>query len=76
MAELPQTPRREERPRFAEHVKCVYDFPRLVDEDGEPVPQRIDLLCEKCSVTHQVICNSGHVRTHMMNFAIVHLHKE
>ncbi len=69
-------PRREERPPFANHVVAVYDFPRTFNEDGLPNPQEIDLKCEKCGATWKTMCTSGAVRSHIMNFAVVHVHKD
>lgn len=68
--------RREERASFAKHVVAVYDYPRVRDEDGEYIPQEIDLHCEKCDAKWKVTCRSGAIRSHLMHFAVSHVHAD
>ena len=69
-------PRAAYRPVFAQHVLGVYDVRRIDPETHEPEEQRIDIVCEKCKAEHVVMCRTGHVRQHVVNFARVHLHRD
>lgn len=64
----------EWRPEFAPHVRGRYE--EAVVEDGERQPQRFECDCEKCGAHYQNVCTSGAVRTRIVRFAAVHLHRD
>jgi hypothetical protein len=45
-------------------------------EAGQHEPQRVDMLCETCGATFQVMCEQGRPRGHVDNFAHAHAHPE
>lgn len=63
-----------ERPDHAPHVVARWERPRV--EDGVRQPQKIELRCERCDTVHLVVCETGQVRRHVMNFAVAHLHRD
>jgi len=60
----------EYRPKWAEHVLGKI-WPR--DDDGVQV---IEMFCEKCNAYFRATCTSGRVRTHVNNYALVHVHRD
>lgn len=64
-----------ERPEIAPHVVGRWERRRL-DEDGRPLPQRVELGCDRCGAVHLVVCETGQVRRHLLNWAVVHLHRD
>lgn len=62
-------------PGWAKHV--VGEYPdREPDGDGGFEPQLVKIACSSCGATHQVKCNSGNVRMHVVQFAKAHYHKD
>lgn len=46
---------------------------RVVDEDGMPEPQRVDVECSKCGRIWKGSCTSGATRNMVSRFAAIHV---
>ena len=64
------------RPQHAPHVVGRYER-RTFDQEAQMFrDQRIEMTCERCGATWQTTCATGQVRTHIMRFGTVHLHRD
>ena len=59
-------------PTFAPHVVGTFGE-RKLDDDGNPEPQRIEMVCNVCKATHRYDCTSGAVRSRISSFAASHI---
>lgn len=62
-------------PSWCPHVVGTYSA-REYDEDGNPEPQDVRVVCKRCGATWPTTCTSGAVRTLISRFAARHVHKD
>lgn len=62
-------------PPYAPHVRGRWTR-RIINDDGFPEPQNVEMICTECNATWKTICTSGLVHGHIQRFALVHLHKD
>lgn len=62
-------------PPHAPHVTGRWTQ-RVFDDDGIPEEQTVVAKCATCGAEFKRACASGHVRAHVMRFALVHHHRE
>lgn len=60
-------------PLWARHVVAKI-AKRVVDEDGMPESQRVDIVCTTCGKEWRGGCTSGAPRNLVSRFATVHVH--
>ncbi len=68
----------EYRPHFAPHVVGRYEDRPDSSElaPGEQPEQRWWVACGCCGAEHRGVCVTGAVRTHVIRFAALHLHRD
>jgi hypothetical protein len=62
-------------PPYATHVEGKWTR-RVVNEEGFPEPQKVEMTCSQCGASWKTVCTSGLVHGHIQKFALVHLHRD
>jgi ribosomal protein S27AE len=68
--------RGESSPACAPHVTGRYPPRRYDPQVGGFETVTVELSCSKCGDVHKVACSSGQPRSHVANYAVVHLHRD
>lgn len=63
-------------PHWAPHVDGSYTERVLDPETGAPEKQWVHARCGICGEEMRRPCDSGRVRMHVANFALLHLHRD
>lgn len=63
-------------PKWAQHVDGYYYEREFDPETKQPEETECGAKCRICGATFKKMCLSGMFRTHIANFATVHLHRD
>jgi hypothetical protein len=63
-------------PKWAPHVVGRFSPEEVDEETGEREPRIVAIACGQCGGTYRLLCHSGVVRQHVLNFAKGHLHRD
>lgn len=62
-------------PPWASHVQGKWTA-REHNDQGLPLPQDVYVRCSKCDQDYRTTCTTGSVKTHVLRFAWLHLHRD